>query len=283
MVRFGTAGVGDSFAELGYKKTAEVGEYLAGFGLNHFEYQCGQGVRLSEASGKVIGAGLAEKGVTVSLHAPYFISLSSVDEAKRTGSVRYILESAGAVTALGGTRIVIHSGSCAKMSREAALALALDTMKLAKTALVEHGFSDVICCPETMGKFNQLGTLDEVLTLCELDESFIPCIDFGHLNARTVGGIKTKADYAEIIDSVKNRLGEYRYKNFHSHFSKIMYTEKGGEKKHLTFGDNEYGPAFEPLIELIAERDLTPVIVCESDGTQAEDAAIMKKYLENLR
>ncbi|MDR0987582.1 MAG: TIM barrel protein [Ruminococcus sp.] len=282
MVRFGTAGVGDSFAEQGYKKTAEVGEYLTGFGLSHFEYQCGQGVRLSEASGKAIGAELAARGITVSLHAPYFISLSSVEEAKRTGSVRYILESARAVKALGGTRIVIHSGSCAKMSREAALALALDTMKLAKAALDENGFSDVICCPETMGKFNQLGTLEEVLTICELDESFIPCIDFGHLNARTVGGIKTKSDFAKILDSIKNRLGEYRYKHFHSHFSKIMYTEKGGEKKHLTFADFEYGPAFEPLIELIAERDLSPYIVCESDGTQAEDAATMKNYLEKI-
>jgi deoxyribonuclease-4 len=282
MVHFGTAGVGDSFAGLGYKKTSQTGEYLAGFGLNHYEYQCGQGVRVTEASAKVIGAGLASKGITISLHAPYFISLSSVEEEKRTGSVRYILESARAVRALGGERIVIHSGSCAKMSREAALGLAIDTMKLAKTALDENGFSDIICCPETMGKFNQLGTLDEVLSICEIDESFIPCIDFGHLNARTVGGIKTKADYEEILDSVKNRLGEYRYKNFHSHFSKIMYTEKGGEKKHLTFADTEYGPLFEPLIELIHERDLSPVIVCESDGTQAEDAAVMKKYLERI-
>jgi deoxyribonuclease-4 len=282
MVHFGTAGVGDSFAELGYKKTSQTGEYLAGFGLNHYEYQCGQGVRVTEASAKVIGAELASYGITVSLHAPYFISLSSVEEEKRIGSVRYILESARAVKALGGERIVIHSGSCAKMSREVALGLATDTMKHAKTALDENGFSDIICCPETMGKFNQLGTLDEVLTICEVDESFIPCIDFGHLNARTVGGIKTKADYADILDSVKNRLGEYRYKNFHSHFSKIMYTEKGGEKKHLTFADTEYGPLFEPLIELIHERDLSPVIVCESDGTQAEDAAAMKKYLERI-
>jgi deoxyribonuclease-4 len=169
MVRFGTAGVGDSFAELGYKKTLQVGEYLAGVGLNHFEYQCGQGVRLSEASGKTIGGELAARGISVSLHAPYFISLSSTDEEKRIGSVRYILESARAVKALGGTRIVIHSGSCAKMSREDALSLAIDTMKLAKNALDENGLSDVVCCPETMGKFNQLGTLDEVLTLCEID------------------------------------------------------------------------------------------------------------------
>jgi deoxyribonuclease-4 len=282
MIRFGTAGVGDSFSEMGYKKTVQTGDYLVAFGLNHFEYQSGQGVRVTEASGNALGEVLKAKGITVSLHAPYYISLSSTEEEKRLGSLRYILESAKAVKALGGTRIIIHSGSCAKISREEALKLASDTLLLAKKALVENGYGDVICCPETMGKFNQLGTLDEVMSLCSLDESFIPCIDFGHLNARTVGGIKTKADFENILDTIKNKLGEYRYKNFHSHFSKIMYTEKGGEKKHLTFSDNEYGPNFEPLMELIYDRGLTPTIVCESDGTQAEDAAKMKEYFEGL-
>jgi deoxyribonuclease-4 len=193
------------------------------------------------------------------------------------------LESAKAVSALGGTRIVIHSGSCAKIARETALALASDTLLLAKKALDENGFEHVVCCPETMGKFNQLGTLEEVIELCRLHESFYPCIDFGHLNARTVGGIKTKADYASILDKIINGLGEERGRRFHVHFSKIMYTEKGGEKKHLTFADKEYGPQFEPLMELIFERGLSPVIVCESDGTQAEDAALMKNYFESLK
>jgi deoxyribonuclease-4 len=168
------------------------------------------------------------------------------------------------------------------MSREDALALASETLLLARKTLIENGYENVICCPETMGKFNQLGTLDEVIALCKLDDSFLPCIDFGHLNARTLGGIKTKADYADILDKITVELGEERGKHFHSHFSKIMYTEKGGEKKHLTFADNEYGPAFEPLIELLLERDLSPIIICESDGTQAEDAAMMKNYLEKL-
>jgi deoxyribonuclease-4 len=302
MIRFGTAGIGDSFSEMGYKKTVQVGDYLVAFGLNHFEYQCGRGVpadmtRVSpldladtsalhhnEKLSKVnsLAAAFSEKGISVSLHAPYYISLSSTEEEKRLGSLRYILESAKAVKALGGKRIIIHSGSCAKITREEALKLASDTLLLAKKTLVENGYGDVICCPETMGKFNQLGTLDEVMSLCSLDESFIPCIDFGHLNARTVGGIKTKADFESILDTIKNRLGEYRYKNFHSHFSKIMYTEKGGEKKHLTFSDNEYGPNFEPLMEIIYDRGLTPTIVCESDGTQAEDAAKMKEYYESL-
>lgn len=281
--KFGPAGTAESFKELGYKKTLQIGEYLEKFGLDHFEYQCGQGVRISEPAAEELGKALAEKNISVSVHAPYFISLSSVEEEKRINSVNYILASAKAVKAMGGDRIVIHSGSCSKMTREEALSLAKDTMKKAREVLVSEGLENIRCCPETMGKINQLGDLDEVLEICTVDESFLPCIDFGHLNARTFGSIKTKEDYAAILDKIGNKLGSSRLNEFHSHFSKIEYTEKGGEKKHLTFSDNVYGPDFEPLMELIAERGLSPTFICESAGTQTEDAQTMMKYYNDFR
>ena len=280
--KFGPAGTALSFKEMGYKKSVQLGEYLTKFGLNHFEYQCGQGVRVSEESAKEIGAALRNAGISVSVHAPYFISLSSVEEEKRLNSVNYILASAKAVNAMGGDRIVIHSGSCSKMTREEALELAKNTMKLAREELVAQGLENIRCCPETMGKINQLGDQREVMELCKIDESFIPCIDFGHLNARTFGSIKDKSDYEKILDTIENELGSERLKTFHSHFSKIEYTEKGGEKKHLTFADTVYGPQFEPLMELIAKKNLAPTFICESDGTQTEDAKTMKDYYESL-
>lgn len=280
--KFGPAGTALSFKEMGYKKSVQLGEYLTKFGLNHFEYQCGQGVRVSEESAKEIGAALRNAGISVSVHAPYFISLSSVEEEKRLNSVNYILASAKAVNAMGGDRIVIHSGSCSKMTREEALELAKNTMKLAREELVAQGLENIRCCPETMGKINQLGDLHEVMELCKIDESFIPCIDFGHLNARTFGSIKDKSDYEKILDTIENELGSERLKTFHSHFSKIEYTEKGGEKKHLTFADTVYGPQFEPLMELVAKKNFAPTFICESDGTQTEDAKTMKDYYESL-
>lgn len=280
--KFGPAGAADSFKAMGYKKTIQIGEYLNKFGLDHFEYQCGQGVRIGEAPARELGKALADCGITVSVHAPYFISLSSVEEEKRDNSINYILASAKAVDCMGGDRIVIHSGSCSKMTREEALALAKETMKKARQALIANGLEHIHCCPETMGKINQLGDLNEVLELCTVDESFIPTIDFGHLNARTLGSIKTKADYAAILDEIENRLGHDRAKIFHSHFSKIEYTEKGGEKKHLTFEDELYGPQFEPLMELIYERGLSPTFICESAGTQTEDAQAMMLYYRSL-
>ncbi len=274
--KFGPAGNSKSFSQMGYKSSLDVPEYIEKMGLDVFEYQCGRGVNIGEEKARQLGAAAAEKGITLTLHAPYYISMSGIDPEKRLKSVDYILASARAVDAMGGNRIVVHTGSCGKISREEALALAVDTMKSAVAALDQNGLSHIHICPETMGKINQLGTLDEVLSLCEIDERLIPCIDFGHLNARTLGGLKTYGDFKEIFDKIEDKLGIDRLRSFHSHFSKIEYTD-GGEKKHLTFEDTVYGPDFEPVIDLIVKKNCSPIVICESDGTQAEDALTMKK------
>ncbi len=279
MITFGPGGNSVSWGKR--KFPADLPQYLKELGLNGYEIECGRGVRISEAAVREL-PGLAEKnGIYVTLHAPYFISLSSVEEEKRLNSANYILESAKAAKSVGARKIVVHSGSCSKMTRAEATYLAKQTLKLSQKALDDNGLSDIIICPETMGKINQLGTLEEVLELCGVDERFLPTVDFGHLNARTLGGIKTREDYAKMLDLIENELGHERLSNMHIHFSKIEYTN-GGEKRHLTFADEQYGPAYEPLMEELHKRKLQPSIICESDGTQAEDAAEMKKYFESL-
>ena len=280
---FGPAGNSLSFTEQGYKSYRDIPEYLVKMGLDCFEYQCGRGVRVKAEAATELGKLSTAAGIELSLHAPYYISLSSVDESKRLGSARYLLESAEALRHMGGHRVVLHSGSAGKIPRDEALRLACESLKHCLNELDSAGYEDMTFCPETMGKIGQLGSLEEVIALCSLDERLLPCIDFGHLNARTGGKIKGKEDYTFILDSLENSLGHERTSSFHSHFSKIEYTT-GGEKKHLTFADDVFGPDPLPLLELIAERGYTPTVICESDGTQAEDAAWMKaRYLEMLQ
>ena len=278
VVRFGPAGNSESFTG----KTVDIPDYILKMGLNAYEYQCGRGVRVNTAAVTEMGKKAREAGIALSLHAPYYISLSSLEEEKRIASVDYILQSARAARLMGATRIIVHSGSCSKISRSDALELAKDTLKRAVAALDEEGFDDIAVCPEKMGKVNQLGNLEEVMELCLIDERMIPCIDFGHLNARDMGAFKAFEDYARVFDYIENKLGTERMRGFHSHFSKIEYSA-GGEKKHLTFEDEVFGPDFEPVAELTLKKGAHPVFICESDGTQAEDAAQMRQILESKR
>ena len=269
--KFGTAGLSDSYAAKGFDPQ-KIAAYTASFGLTAFEYQCGRGVRLAHDKAQALGKAAAAQGITLSVHAPYYISMSGLDDEKRLHSVDYLLQSCALVKALGGRRVVFHPGSCGKQSREAALEKALDTMRRAVAACDEAGYGDCILCPETMGKINQLGTVDEVLALCAVDPRITPCIDFGHIYARS-GGVELTdtASYAALLDKLGDALGDDRAVHFHAHFSRIAYTA-GGEKCHLTFADTAYGPPHAPLLQLMKQRKLAPTIICESAGTQAEDA-----------
>jgi len=133
---------------------------------------------------------------------------------------------------------------------------------------------------ETMGKINQLGTLDEVIDLCRTSPIFHPVVDFGHLNARERGFFTDADSYRRIFDTIANGLGDDYARTLHCHFSKIEYTS-AGEKKHLTFADEVFGPLFEPLADAIAKEGLCPRIICESAGTMAEDAIYMKNAYMN--
>ena len=278
--RFGPAGLSDSYTVKKFDPQA-IAAHTAARGLTAFEYQCGRGVRLAADKADALGRAFAEQGILPSVHAPYYISMSSLEEDKRLHSIEYLLQSCALVKQLGGKRVIFHAGSCGKQSREAALEKALDTLRRMVEAVDEAGYGGLTLCPETMGKVGQLGTLDEVLALCAVDKRITPCIDFGHLNARDQGCIRTKADYAAILDRMADALQDERAAQFHAHFSKIQYTT-GGEKCHLTFADTVYGPEFEPLMELCYERGLSPVIICESAGTQAEDARTMMQYYQSL-
>ena len=209
--------------------------------------------------------------------------MSGVEEEKRLKSIDYILDSARLAKQAGATRVILHTGSCSKISREYALELAIDTMKKTLSTLKSENLDDILICPETMGKINQLGTLEEVLSLCSLSEQLLPTIDFGHLNARTNGSLASESDYAAILDKMEDSLGSDRAKVFHSHFSKIEYTAKGGEVRHLTFDDNIYGPDFEPLANQLIKRGYSPTIICESAGTMSKDALAMQHLYHSLQ
>jgi deoxyribonuclease-4 len=281
MIRFGPSGNSDSFYEQGKKSSVEAPAWLKAMGLNAYEYSCSKGVNIGRATAEQIGAEASKNGIFLSIHAPYYINMASEELVKRENSKRYIIETLEAARWMGAGRIVVHTGSCSKVDREWALMTATQVLKETIEEADDRGLSDIIICPEVLGKLNQLGSLEEVLFMCRTDERLLPTIDFGHLHARGLGALNTIDDFQKVLDKIETEIGIDRLKKIHVHFSRIEYT-KGGEKKHWTFDDTQYGPEFEPLAELIYKKQMEPVIICESKGTMAEDALKMKIMYEKI-
>lgn len=273
---FGPAGNSDRFYEEGNKSTLQAFGWLENMGLTAFEYPFGRGVGLSRETAEKIAAQAREHQIAVSAHAPYFINLANPDPEKRERSYRYILEAARAVTWLGGDRVVVHVGAAMKLDRAEALKNCADGLREAYRRLDGAGLSHVHICPETMGKYSQIGDLRETVDFCLLDDRLIPCVDFAHLHALTGGGLRDTADFVRVLDTVEAVLGLERAQSMHMHFSTIEYTP-AGEKMHRTFAEEKYGPRFEYLAPLLKERGYRGTVICECRGTQADDARAMQR------
>ena len=272
---FGPSGNSKAFYDAGLKHTYQAPKWVSEMGLDAYEYSAGNGVTGSLETFAKIGAEAKKYNIAMSFHTPYFISLSGADPEKRLKSLSYIGQSLDASEALGADIIVIHMGGATKMTREEGIDLSKDTVYKALEAFPDTKIRFGL---ETMGKLGQLGTLEEVLDICSLDPRLCPVVDFGHLNARNIGNyFVTEDDYRRVFDTIGKTLGYEYADTLHCHFSKIEYTDKG-EKRHLTLEDTVYGPDFDPLMNALAKDGYSPRIICESDGTQARDALIMKNY-----
>ena len=277
-IKFGPAGNAQSFADAGFKATVDAPRWLHEMGLNAYEYQCGRGVNIGEETARKIAAQAALHDISMSLHAPYYINLSNRDEERVQKNIGYVLASCQAATWLGADRIVVHTGGVGKQSRTKAFENTKKNVRDILNSVEQAGYTTTICL-ETMGKQSVIGSAEEIFELVALDDRLLPCIDFGHLNARTCGKCSTEEEFAQVLDLMENTIGTERARVFHSHFSHIEYGPKG-EVRHLTFADKQYGPDFAPLAKLIAQRGWTPRFICESAGTQAEDAKqMMDMYL----
>ena len=276
---FGPAGNAESFP---YKSSVDAPRWLGELGLDCYEYQCGKGVRVKEDTAVALGRQAQEHGISLSLHAPYFINLANPDPESQEKTIGYITSSCLVAEQMGATRVVIHSGALMKRTREEAMNIALPFLRRIVAVCEDQGFGHITLCPETMGKINQLGDLDEVLRLCQVHESLIPCVDFGHLYARSLGKDEGAEAVERMLSRMESELGTDRASRFHSHFSHIEFTPNGGEKCHRTFDDDGgYGPAWEPLAQAVAERGWSPTFICESAGAQAEDALTMKRIYQS--
>lgn len=274
-IRFGPAGAPDSFYAEGYKSSLDMPGWIHKRGLDAYEYQCGRGVNIGEDMAALLGFLAKEREIALSIHAPYYINLSATDMTMRAKTRGHFLKTCRVARAMNAKTVVFHPGSGSGGDRRDIVARAKKFFREILLELDDEGCGDIILAPETMGKRNQLGSLDEVLELCQLGGRVAPAVDFGHIHALSGGMLTNRDAYELLLDRIEEVLGRVYLQKLHIHFSPVEFTT-GGEKRHRTTLEPKYGPDFQPLAQLIAEKGLTPTIICESAGRQAEDAIIYR-------
>jgi len=241
IIKFGPAGFGMP-AEQAFPKLKQSG-------LQAAEVEFTYGVKMSDHEAEKIGALAREYGISLSVHAPYYINLDSEEIKKIRASKSRILDSCKKADLLGARYVVFHAAFYGKHSKE-------ECYKMVKESIIEmhktirHRDWCVVLAPETTGKASQFGDLDELIKLHKETGCFL-CIDFAHLKARCNGEI----DYGEVFEKLKNA----NITELHCHFSGIEFTKKG-ERRHVITTESNW----KEILPLFRKFGFSGTIINES-------------------
>ena len=273
---FGTAGIPNSTPR---KSTANGVKRVWELRLNAMEIEFVRGVRMgSEAALEVrnIANGL---GVLLTVHAPYYINLNSDDYSKVEASINRILDSARIGFKAGAWSVVFHSGYYGSKTSEETYNRVKDAVKNIVNILRDEGI-DIWIRPELMGGVSEFGSLEEVVKLAEeIGENVLPCIDFAHLHARSIGGYNKYEEFKDVLTYIESKLGKTALENMHIHISGIDYGEKG-EIKHLNLKESDFN--YIDLAKTLKEFNVKGIVISESPNLE-EDAILFKQTYESIK
>ena len=266
------------FLTAGIPIKAKASNYASGIdilkelSLDGLELEFVRGVRISDKSKKIISTAISDNSIIATAHAPFFINLNSPEPEKIVNSIKYITDTLDIAQELGVYSITYHAayymGSSKEDTYNAVYKANLQIDKYMKDNNIKLWVR-----PETTGKATQWGDLEEVVRLSKEFEFVLPCVDFSHLHARTVGGLNTYDDFAYMFEFIGKELGSDALQNFHAHIAGIEYTSKG-ERKHVML--NECDMNYKDLMKAFADFEVKGVVVCESPIME-DDAVLLQQ------
>lgn len=246
---------------------------LVELGLDGMEIEFVHGVRSKEEEMVRVGEYGRKKSILFTAHAPYYINLNSKEEDKYIKSKEHIKKTVIATERAGGWSIVFHPAFYLGDPSEKVLDRVIKAIDEINQELREIGHSfNVWIRPETMGKPSQFGSLEEVVEISKCFDNVLPCIDFSHLYARSIGGYNSESEIFGIFEYIAKELGDWVLKNMHIHLSGMEYGPKG-EKFHNTFEETKFN--YKYVIKALKYFEVEGVVVCESSNIEY-DALIIK-------
>ncbi len=281
-IRFGPAGVPPFFRLMG-AKLPDVPLMLRQEKLDAFEYQAsrwGQVPQIKQEVAEQLCLEAKRNDVAVSVHGSYFLNFAGKKEVVEA-SKRRLIACVTAAQWMGANIVVFHPGFYGVVGRANAFNNCWEALRDVVKAMNILGICNVKLGPETMGKHSQIGSLEEILTLCETVDRTQLVIDWAHLHARSGGQLQTANDFRTILSEVEKRLGTDAVKSMHCHFSKVEFT-KAGERRHHVLDEKSFGPTFEPFAETSLDFGLCSTVICETPLLDVDAVKMRNIYLNTV-
>lgn len=293
--QFGVAGNPPNFWNSEFRKDrVNAVAWVRSIGLDAIELQSTRGVKMPPERAEQFRDAAIEHSVAITIHGPYYISLGTPDKPLLDNSKNELRKCVELCNRLGARGAVFHPGRIGAINRTESLKTAIKALREFER---ETDVGDAVIYPEIAGKVANLGSLDEILQICAEVDCCWPCLDLAHLHARTHGSLNRREDFEQVADKVQALLGREGLERCHFHFYPIEWGDLG-EIKHRAFSDEMesdqldlfaddamtdrlYRPRFEPFIDMLVDRKLSPIVICEARDTQDVGALGMKEYWDS--
>lgn len=275
MLKFGTAGI-----PINAKNTLDAFNYLKKIDLGAMEIEFVRGVNIKEEKAEELKN--KTLGLSLSVHAPYYINLNAESPEKIENGIKRIVDSAKIMGIFGkenpqNKNVVFHPGYYLKKNNDEVYRTIRDNIKKIDEYLKMNKIN-VVLRPETTGKITQFGSVDELISLSK-ELGILPCIDFAHIYARSLGKINDYDSFYNIMVKIENELGKKAISDMHIHISGIEFG-RGGEKKHLPINESNFN--YRDVLKVLVDFETEGIVVCESPKLEY-DALILKRTYDDYR
>ena len=270
---FGTAGIPLSTEP---RDTVNGIRQIKSLGLGAMESEFVQSVNISEQKAVEVRKVASENNIVLTAHGQYYINLNSLEKEKIEASKQRILKAARILSLCGGWSLCFHAAYYMG-NKEGCYNNVKNSLKEIAQTLKNENIK-IWIRPETGGKTSQFGSLEELIKISQEVEGVLPCIDFAHHYARSLGKVNNYQEFSGILEALEKGLGREALNNMHIHAEGIEFG-KSGEKNHQVLEESDFN--YKDLAKTWKDFKIKGVVICESPIIE-KDALLLKNVYNHL-
>ncbi len=227
-------------------------------GFEAFEFAFTRGFPWNKPRCARFGKVASTRGLRLSIHAPYFATLTITDEERSRrcrGALEHTMKLAEAMEA---PVVVAHPGGRRGEDPAVMMDVIRSNLDRLSARVDELGVGLGL---ETTGRVGQMGSLGDISVLSAEYHFVRPTVDWAHVHAISHGGLSTSDAFESVLAFVKERFAAWKIDPLHTHFSDVLYGDQG-EIRHLPYGDGDL--RITPLVEAVDRIGMRLTVISES-------------------
>jgi bifunctional non-homologous end joining protein LigD len=207
----------------------------------------------------------AERGIALSVHAPYFAIITIEEEEKRKQTLAALEHTMKLAKTLGAHTVVAHTGHVGDRTPDQLHELVEEGLSRIEPKVRHLG---VALGLETSGTDRAFGSLGDIAVIAGKFSFVRPVIDWAHVHAKSGGALTTKEAFVSVIAFLRSEFPGWSIDPLHTQFTDNEFGPTG-EIRHVPYGSGTLRSGL--LGEAAVETGLRMIVISEAREQESHD------------